>query len=317
MFLALVMALALAVPAFADGLEPVTLEESGCTYTVAPIGTARYTDGNGKVLDGYGYEEIAVFDQAVTFTPKSGDEFYRISGVESSGIPARPSLNQDGSATLPADAEGFCWFEFAGYIEDYNNAWGAWFFTACSKSFLDRKIADGANLKFFPNNDPSTPTQPAVPSTPSNTTVAKPAPGVSVPLNNAVNAYLGEYLYTIKSGDTLSKIADYYYGVPAVYELIYSYNKDILKSADRIYAGQTITLPSYAAVDLYLASAYPRESTDGGTAYIVKSGDSLSKIAKAFYGDATKWNVIYEANKGILKNPSRIYPGQVLTIPAL
>ena len=35
-FLALVMAFALAAPAFADGLEPVTMEESGCTYTVAP-----------------------------------------------------------------------------------------------------------------------------------------------------------------------------------------------------------------------------------------------------------------------------------------
>ncbi len=51
--------------------------------------------------------------------------------------------------------------------------------------------------------------------------------------------------------------------------------------------------------------------------YTVKSGDSLSKIAKAHYGDAMKYPVIFEANKPMLKNPDKIYPGQVLRIPAL
>lgn len=53
------------------------------------------------------------------------------------------------------------------------------------------------------------------------------------------------------------------------------------------------------------------------TFYEVKSGDSLSKIAKHVYGDATKYNVIFEANKPMLKDPDRIYPGQMLRIPAL
>lgn len=50
--------------------------------------------------------------------------------------------------------------------------------------------------------------------------------------------------------------------------------------------------------------------------YTVKSGDSLSKIAKNYYGDANKYNVIFEANKPMLKDPNLIYPGQVLRIPA-
>lgn len=49
--------------------------------------------------------------------------------------------------------------------------------------------------------------------------------------------------------------------------------------------------------------------------YTVVKGDSLSKIAKAQYGDAMKYPVIFEANKPMLKDPDKIYPGQVLRIP--
>ncbi len=51
--------------------------------------------------------------------------------------------------------------------------------------------------------------------------------------------------------------------------------------------------------------------------YTVKSGDSLSKIAKAHYGDAQKYNVIFEANRPMLKDPNKIYPGQTLRIPPI
>ena len=49
--------------------------------------------------------------------------------------------------------------------------------------------------------------------------------------------------------------------------------------------------------------------------YTVVSGDSLSKISRRLYGDATKWKRIYEANTDQIKNPDLIYPGQVLKIP--
>jgi nucleoid-associated protein YgaU len=51
--------------------------------------------------------------------------------------------------------------------------------------------------------------------------------------------------------------------------------------------------------------------------YTVVKGDSLSKIAKAQYGDAMKYPVIFEANKPMLKDPDKIYPGQVLRIPPI
>jgi nucleoid-associated protein YgaU len=49
----------------------------------------------------------------------------------------------------------------------------------------------------------------------------------------------------------------------------------------------------------------------------VVSGDTLSKISKKFYGDAMKYNIIFEANKPMLKDPNKIYPGQKLRIPPL
>lgn len=51
--------------------------------------------------------------------------------------------------------------------------------------------------------------------------------------------------------------------------------------------------------------------------YEVKKGDSLSKIAKAHYGDMMKYPIIFEANKPMLTDPDLIYPGQVLRIPQL
>lgn len=51
--------------------------------------------------------------------------------------------------------------------------------------------------------------------------------------------------------------------------------------------------------------------------HTVASGESLSKIAKHYYGNAMKYTAIFEANKNILKNPDLIHPGQELVIPNL
>jgi nucleoid-associated protein YgaU len=49
--------------------------------------------------------------------------------------------------------------------------------------------------------------------------------------------------------------------------------------------------------------------------YVVKAGDSLSKIAKQTYGDAKAWKRIFEANKDVIKDPDKVFPGQKLKLP--
>lgn len=57
------------------------------------------------------------------------------------------------------------------------------------------------------------------------------------------------------------------------------------------------------------------DGADQAAFYTVKSGDTLSAISKAHYGDANKYMAIFEANKPMLSDPDKIYPGQVLRIP--
>jgi NitT/TauT family transport system substrate-binding protein len=58
-------------------------------------------------------------------------------------------------------------------------------------------------------------------------------------------------------------------------------------------------------------------AAQGAQPYIVKPGDTLSKLAAQFYNSSFKWERIYEANKDVLKNPNYIYVGMKLIIPPM
>ncbi|UYZ62769.1 LysM peptidoglycan-binding domain-containing protein [Hymenobacter weizhouensis] len=77
--------------------------------------------------------------------------------------------------------------------------------------------------------------------------------------------------------------------------------------------------PAGGATDFFgNANAAQPAAAAQGEKYTVVSGDSLSKIAKNHYGDASKWHQIYDANKSIIgSNPDHIEVGQVLTLPKL
>jgi uncharacterized YkwD family protein len=105
-----------------------------------------------------------------------------------------------------------------------------------------------------------------------------------------VTVALADYTYTVKPGDTLSKIAGNN-GV-TVSQLL-SANPSI-KNASLIYAGQKITIPSTKFVT-----------------YTVQPGDTMSGIAKRFEISLAE---LLKANTQIT-DPSRIYAGQKITIP--
>jgi nucleoid-associated protein YgaU len=77
--------------------------------------------------------------------------------------------------------------------------------------------------------------------------------------------------------------------------------------------GNDESMPDFSDVQSGASSTAPVTQTE--QTYEVKKGDSLSKIAKNLYGDAKGWKRIFEANKDIIKDPDKIFPGQKLKIP--
>ena len=79
---------------------------------------------------------------------------------------------------------------------------------------------------------------------------------------------------------------------------------------------QIVPKADFSDVQSSVSSTEQITSATADQTYTVASGDSLSKIAKHFYGHANRWNAIFEANRDRLKDPDKIFPGQVLKIPA-
>ncbi len=88
---------------------------------------------------------------------------------------------------------------------------------------------------------------------------------------------------------------------------------DKIKAIDSAFSDLNCDL----SVDTSLPQPQPAAATAdaGGRTYTVKPGDTLSKIAKEFYGNANEYNKIFEANKDQLSSPDRINVGQELKIP--
>jgi nucleoid-associated protein YgaU len=86
-----------------------------------------------------------------------------------------------------------------------------------------------------------------------------------------------------------------------------------VKAVDATYSDLTLNI----RVNPALKAAQQSGQTAAGSlqSYTVKSGDTLSKIAQQFYGDAGQYMKIFEANKDKLKNPDQIQAGQELKIP--
>ena len=72
--------------------------------------------------------------------------------------------------------------------------------------------------------------------------------------------------------------------------------------------------PPVVAETVPVAPAAPQASSEG-TPYTVKRGDSLSTIARDFYGNIRRWREIYDANRARIANPDVIAPGTELVIP--
>jgi nucleoid-associated protein YgaU len=76
-----------------------------------------------------------------------------------------------------------------------------------------------------------------------------------------------------------------------------------------------LALGNVAGIAAVEESVTARAAEPEAVIYTVKKGDTLWAIAKAHYGEGSKYNAIFEANRPMLKHPDKIYPGQALRIP--
>ena len=83
-----------------------------------------------------------------------------------------------------------------------------------------------------------------------------------------------------------------------------------------VQSGASSTAPSAPKADFSNVEAGATSTAAAAQSYTVAKGDTLSKIAKQFYGNANRWHEIFDANRDQISNPDLIRPGQVLKIPA-
>lgn len=132
-----------------------------------------------------------------------------------------------------------------------------------------------------------------------------------------------EYMvYTWKSGDTLTGVAERYYGDRTRRALIQISNEgasyrpgDAINLPVRDLMAGAGTREAFEAVPAHQPPAAQPVEAEAVVTYTVKEGDSLWAIAKQAYGKGTQWESIYKANRDVMKNENDLRAGMVLRLP--
>jgi len=129
------------------------------------------------------------------------------------------------------------------------------------------------------------------------------------------NVPAGSVAYTVQKGDTLSSITTNYYGDNAQRYALYNANAEAFqKTGGKLVPGMVLTIPAA----LNKVSRIPAAVAGAGEKlYTVKLGDTLGRIAAAEYGNVNAYKAIFERNNDRLKNANTIYEGQVIVLPAI
>jgi nucleoid-associated protein YgaU len=143
---------------------------------------------------------------------------------------------------------------------------------------------------------------------------------VRAPGSDARSSSAGDYV--IQDGDTLSEIARRQMGSALLWTEIYKENEDVLKDPANIPAGQKIRIPAGNKQHEAVVPPRPARNTqetatsqEPAGSYVVKDGDTLTRIARKHYGQESMYLEILRANSHQIENPAGIYPGMVLRLP--
>ncbi len=106
--------------------------------------------------------------------------------------------------------------------------------------------------------------------------------------------------YSVRSGDSLMRIAFETYGDIYQWRKIWDLNRDRIRDPNRIPAGTVLKVEK---------PMNPVNVVGNGEKYRIRKGDTLGSIAQEVYGSKRQWKKIYENNRQLIKDPNKIYAG--------
>ncbi len=132
----------------------------------------------------------------------------------------------------------------------------------------------------------------------------------------------GDQVHHAQPGDTLSGIAQKYYGDRNYWRTIYQANRDKMDSPDVVRTGVRLVIPKRAdrrapAEHRTFPPSHeqPRRAT-GYRDYRIQPGDTLSQLAQRFMGSQRHTDDLYELNRDVIDDPDTLVVGKTLRVPA-
>ena len=93
-------------------------------------------------------------------------------------------------------------------------------------------------------------------------------------------------------------------------------SSEAVRNSAILIAGNIQGVEKIVADDLKAPAPLPEDPVETVEYYEIVSGDTLGAVAKRFYGNASKYMMIFAANRDIISDPNKIYPGQKIRIPS-
>ncbi len=128
----------------------------------------------------------------------------------------------------------------------------------------------------------------------------------------------GDKVHHVQPGDTLSTIAQKYYGDRNYWRTIYDANRDKMTSPNGLRVGVRLVIPKRAETVDESTTQPSRTQVTANTQYrnyTVQPGDSLSRLAQKFMGSQRHTNKLYELNRNVIADPDSLTVGTVIRVP--